>query len=126
MAKENVQKNRFKVAREMLEASDQELRARNADGESDDNKLLSNGVPVQEVPQGKNAAERYAILMMKDVHEQREKQGKCRINLFVPSEVKEEMDRMVDNKEIKNISHFINYLIADYMRCRDLELDDDN
>lgn len=124
MAKDNVQKNRFKVAREIVEASDQDLRNRNAGIERSESLSLSDVLPAVEEIQGKNVAERYEKLMQKDVQQNREKRGKGRINLYVPQEVKDELDRMVERQEIKNLNHFINYLIADYLRCRDQELED--
>ena len=124
MAKDNVQKNRFKAAREILEASDQELRNRNAGKDRNESSPLNEVVPAMEEVQGKNVAERYEKLMQMDVQQKREKQGKGRINLYVPLAVKEELDRMVERQEIKNLNHFLNYLIADYLRCRDQELED--
>lgn len=124
MAKDNVQKNRFKAAREILEASDQELRSRNAGKDRNESSPLNEVVPAMEEVQGKNVAERYEKLMQMDVQQKREKQGKGRINLYVPLAVKEELDRMVERQEIKNLNHFLNYLITDYLRCRDQELED--
>jgi len=124
MAKENVQKNRFKAAREILEASDQELRSRNAGNDRSESASLNDVSPAMEEVQGKNVAERYEKLMQMDVQQKREKQGKGRINLYVPMAVKEELDRMVERQEIKNLNHFLNYLITDYLRCRDQGLED--
>lgn len=124
MAKDNVQKNRFKAAREILEASDQDLRNRNAGNDRSESNPLNDVVPVMEEVQGKNVAERYEKLMQMDVQQKREKQGKGRINLYVPLAVKEELDRMVERQEIKNLNHFLNYLITDYLRCRDQDLED--
>lgn len=124
MAKDNVQKNRFKAAREILEASDQDLRSRNAGSDRSESTSLNEVVPAMEAVQGKNVAERYEKLMQMDVQQKREKQGKGRINLYVPLAVKEELDRMVERQEIKNLNHFLNYLITDYLRCRDQGLED--
>lgn len=124
MAKEKIT-NRFKASREMLETSDQELRMRNAAGEQPEKGSLSDELQTQEEVQGKTVAERYASIVLKDEQEKHSNREKARINLFVPAAIKEELDRMVDHKEIKNISHFINYLIVDYLRCRDQALNEE-
>ena len=57
--------------------------------------------------------ERYSKL----VKEQKAK-TKVRTSLFLPVDVKEELDKMVAAGEIKNVTHFINYLIEDYLKNR--------
>ena len=57
--------------------------------------------------------ERYSKL----VKEQKAK-TKVRTSLFLPVDVKEELDEMVAAGEIKNVTHFINYLIEDYLQNR--------
>ena len=57
--------------------------------------------------------ERYSKL----VKEQKAK-TKVRTSLFLPVDVKEELDEMVAAGEIKNVTHFINYLIEDYLKNR--------
>ena len=57
--------------------------------------------------------ERYSKL----VKEQKAK-TKVRTSLFLPVDIKEELDEMVAAGEIKNVTHFINYLIEDYLKNR--------
>lgn len=59
-------------------------------------------------------AERYA----RELDEKKKKN--VRVALTVPFEVKEEMDEMARTGEIKNINHFINYLIRDYLDNRNV------
>lgn len=124
MAKEKIP-NRFKQSREMLETSDQELRRRNSSVDQAEPSTLSDELQGHDEVQGRNVAERYASIVMRDEQERHSNREKTRINFNTPVSIKQELDRMVDHKEIKNISHFMNYLIVDYLRCRDQLLNED-
>ena len=65
-----------------------------------------------------NIVERYTKLV-----EIEEPKPKARVSLHLPVEVKAELDQMVENKEIKNLNHFINYLITNYLDNRRAKLE---
>ena len=85
-----------------------------AKGES----MLAKVLDEKPVMTVETVAERYA----RELDEKKKKS--VRVALTVPSEVKEEMDEMAKNGEIKNINHFINYLIRDYLDNRNAKRDE--
>lgn len=115
--------NRFKKSAEMLEASTKEEKLQTLPeqeehvGKAQHESVVSLEIPAEEL--GATVAERYAKLYMADKQEKNTRKGKERIHFFVPAEIKKELEQMVERQEIKNISHFMNYLIADYLATRD-------
>ena len=113
--------NRFKKAAETLVKQTEEVHEKlvvenePAVGTAEPVKTESNTVPV-----GENIVERYTKLV-----EIEEPKPKARVSLHLPVEVKAELDQMVENKEIKNLNHFINYLITNYLDNRKAKLNKD-
>ena len=111
--------NRFKKAAETLVRPTEEVHERLVV----DNELsVKPAEPVKtetkEVPDGENIVERYTKLV-----EIEEPKPKARVSLHLPVEVKAELDQMVENKEIKNLNHFINYLVKNYLDNRKAKLE---
>ena len=111
--------NRFKKAAETLVRPTEEVHEK---------LVVENEPPVKPaepvktetkaVPDGENIVERYTKLV-----EIEEPKPKARVSLHLPVEVKAELDQMVENKEIKNLNHFINYLVKNYLDNRKAKLE---
>lgn len=111
--------NRFKKAAETLVRPTEEVHDR-VIIEQEPSTPAKESVKVENktVPVEENIVERYTKLV-----EIEEPKPKARVSLHLPVEVKAELDEMVENKEIKNLNHFINYLIKNYLDNRNAKLE---
>ena len=113
--------NRFKKAAETLVRPNEEVHEKIVV------ETESTVVPAEPVKAENKAvsAEENIVARYTKLVEIEEPKPKARVSLHLPVEVKAELDQMVENKEIRNLNHFINYLIKDYLDNRKAKLGKD-